>query len=320
MFGSELETNPLVEDLCIEDHQVFDNGFFQNNPAFLSRFNLHDSSRLVNQHREFRQSLARYENSFVWHTVTGPGFCGATHPGAGKVFSSIATVAYGVSNSDCLYVNPSERVFAISDAPEASVYSRSLLTYIDKNLRDSRRDLANIINAADCAIGADDHATLSLLHIPGQQMVHPPKAWAFIAGDTLLFRGNRFNRRLVRMDGTPNFIGRSRGHCEPQGVDLASGDFFVIASDGIRDVRANDDETIDESLRDLLDVDDLYGSTLAIVRRCNRVIAKSRFGRTASYLGGNDNISILLVYPESLPDCVRKGTALLGGWTKLAGE
>ena len=317
MFESEFETNPSGDDLCIEDHQVFGNGFFQNNPAFLSRLNLRDSSRLVNQHLEFRQSLARYENSFVWNTVTGSGFCGATHPGAAKVFNSIATAAYGISNSDCLYVNPSERVFAVSDAPEASGYSRALLTYIDTSLRDRRRDLANVINAADSAIGADDHATLSLLHIPGEQMVNPLKAWAFIAGDTLLFRGNRFDSRLVRIDDTPNFIGKSHGHCEPQGVDLAFGDFFVIASDGIRDVRADDDETIEESLRDLLDVDDLYGSALAIVRRCNRVIAESRFGRTASYLGGHDNISILLVYPERLPDCVRTGAALLGGWTKL---
>jgi hypothetical protein len=320
LFESEFETNPSGDDLCIEDHQVFGNGFFQNNPAFLSRFNLRDSSRPVKKHREFRQSLARYEKRFVWHTVTGPGFCGATHPGAAKVFSSIATAAYGVSNSDCLYVNPSERVFAISDAPEASGYSRALLTYIDKNLMDRHRDLANLINSADSAIGADDHATLSLLHIPGEQMVNPPKAWAFMAGDTLLFRGNRFSRSLVCMDGTPNFIGKSHGHCEPRGVDLAVGDFFVIASDGIRDVRANDDETIEESLRDLLDVDDLYGSTLAIVRRCNRVIAESRFGLTASYLGGYDNISILLIYPERLPDCVRKGAALLGGWTKFGEE
>ena len=75
------------------------------------------------------------------------------------------------------------------------------------------------------------------------------------------------------------------------------------------------DERRNENLRN-----SFLPTVLAIVRRCNRVIAESRFGRTANYLGGNDNISILLVYPDRLPDCVLKRAALLGGWTKLGEE
>jgi serine/threonine protein phosphatase PrpC len=155
-----------------------------------------------------------------------------------------------------------------------------------------------------------------MVHIPCEQTVHPLKAWVFIAGDTLLFHGNRSNQKLVRISGTQHFIGRSHGRCEPQIVDLVSGDFFVIASDGISDVRANGDERINESLRNLIDVDDLYGSTLAIIQECNRTVMDSRLKGADRYVLGFDNVSVLLVYPEDLSDCVHNETALLGGWEK----
>ena len=319
MLESESQVNISAENLCIEDHQVFDKEFFQNPLASPSKPDLNSSSYLDNHNREFAQFPIRYNNSLTWHTVTGPGFCGATHPGAGKVLNLFQNGANIISNDDCLYVNPSERIFAISDAPERSTYARRLLTHIDRNLSDGCRDLQDIINTADRTIGADDHATLSLLHIPCEQTVHQLKAWAFIAGDTLLFHGNRFNQKLVHMNGTQHFIGRSHGRCEPQVVDLVNGDFFVIASDGISDVRANGDETINQSLRNLIDVDDLYGSTLAIMQECNRTVMGSRF-RADSYGLGFDNVSVFLVYPEDLSDCVHNETALLGGWQKALGR
>jgi hypothetical protein len=81
--------------------------FFRNTPAYL-----------VKKHQAAKERLPKFETTVQWSMVQGSGYRGATHPGAGKSFSGIMNgSSYPDYDSDCIYINPSRKVFAVSDSP-----------------------------------------------------------------------------------------------------------------------------------------------------------------------------------------------------------
>ena len=62
-----------------------------------------------------------------------------------------------IYNSDCLYVNPVQKVFAISDAPGRSTSARKLLTKLDHYLQaDSTDSLTSVVNDLNEKTGMED--------------------------------------------------------------------------------------------------------------------------------------------------------------------
>ena len=112
-------------------------------------------------------SLPRYEQIITWPLVAGPGFCGATHPGADTVFVDIMVgINSYVYNSDCLYVNPARRIFAISDPPGITTGSRRLFERLDGYLKTAADDLEAYFNRLNRETRPEEGATLSLVHFP----------------------------------------------------------------------------------------------------------------------------------------------------------
>ncbi|MBI4303026.1 MAG: SpoIIE family protein phosphatase [Chloroflexi bacterium] len=307
------ESNLELDGIGLQHYPIFGTEVFQDPTALLSTFNPNALSGTRINCRDGESFVSVSKERLSWSLVQGLGFCGATHPGARKVLDAITTRARVISNSDCLYVNMSDRVFAVSDAPDLSVYSRKLLTDIDENLGNGQ-ELEEIVNSASQRIGTDDHATLSLICFPPKEAGTLARASVFVAGDSYVLYGNRFDGKLARIEGNPLFIGRSCGQCEPHHLDLMGGDFFVIASDGILEARTAGYANIEDALKDSLDLDDLPGSTLRIVQRCNAVTKDEFQGKEKSRPNGWDNVSVLIVYPERLTSCTHSKARLLGGW------
>ena len=72
------------------------------------------------------------------------------------------TATHPVYNSDCLYINPAKNVFAISDPPGITTFSRTLITELDKLLQtqavENLEALVNEVNQnAVIEIGCDWH-------------------------------------------------------------------------------------------------------------------------------------------------------------------
>ncbi|PIU55323.1 MAG: hypothetical protein COS88_04895, partial [Chloroflexi bacterium CG07_land_8_20_14_0_80_51_10] len=254
----------------------------------------------------------KYEGTITWPLIVGPGFCGATHPGAENIFNIIMVSSNGlIYNSDCLYVNPSQKVFAISDAPGMSTRSRKLFAKLDHYLQTSSiDDLETIINDLNKETRMGDRATLSLVCFSKNSF---GEALAFVAGDTYLFHGNIFHRRMGRIEDNAEFIGTPHIHFKPKRIDLAEGDFFVIVSDGITSIRGNNHELkLEEILWDHIN-GDLENFAFTAIKSCNSILGERIFNRVITRFGGSDNVSALLVYPEKLIDSNYKGSIILGG-------
>ncbi len=306
-------TNPFR----IHYYPVFEKGMFEKHPALFDRFIQHTPDHLQKKYQKARETLTKYEGTITWPLVAGPGFCGATHPGAENIL--IATMASSnplIYNSDCLYVNPSQKVFAISDAPGISTYARKLFVKLDHYLQTgSIDDLSTIINDLNKETRWGDSATLSLIYFPKNKSDSRfGKAVAFIAGDTYLFQGNIFQRRMTRVEGNPYFIGTTSIHLEPKCIDLTEGDVFVIVSDGILSIRANNKEIrLEEALLDHIN-DDLENFAFSAIKTCNSSLEERVYNRVITRFGGSDNVSALLVYPEKLIDSNCKESYILGGY------
>ncbi|MBN1614694.1 MAG: SpoIIE family protein phosphatase [Deltaproteobacteria bacterium] len=294
----------------IRHYPVFERGTFLDNPDLFSRFAQNLADRQQGGYKRAWQTMAGYEEAIHWPLLAGPGLYGATHPGADNVFvETMSGMNSFIYNSDCLYANPSKRVFAISDPPGITASARRLFEALDRLLPESDT-LKDAVNRLNGQTPPDEAATLSLVHVPEDR---PDKALVLLAGDSLLFHGNERSRRLITLAGNPAFIGTPSARFEPEEITLSAGDFFILASDGILSIRGNH---IEKRLEDAL-MEHVDGSMENFVHSamsaCNRHIEDRIFDRPFTRFGGHDNVSLLLVQPEKLPkDCSFPGI-ILGG-------
>jgi len=306
----------VTNHFSIQYHPIFEKEIFEKHPALFHRFTHHTPQHLKEQYQKSLETLRRNEGVITWPIITGPGFSGATHPGAENVFvTTIVSPNDAIYNSDCLYVNPVEKVFAISDAPGRSTSARKLFTELDDYLQSGATDsLTAMVNDLNEKTEMEDGATLSLVCIPHSRPGSGSnEALVFIAGDTYLFHGNIFSKRMTRIEGNPEFMGPPHIQLEPIHIHLDRGDFFVIASDGILSIRVNNSEArLEDILMDHVE-SDWRNFALNVIRSCNRLSAESIYDRVLVRFGGSDNVSVLLVYPEELTDIDCKESFILGG-------
>ena len=306
-------TNPFH----IQYHPVFERGVFEKHPALFDRFLQRTPEHLKKEYQKARETIHKCEGTITWPLIIGPGFCGATHPGADNIFLSnmIGPDSY-IYNSDCLYVNPAQKVFALSDAPGITTFSRRLFSELDNHLKSSSvYELETIINKLNNKTGVNDGATISLIGFPGNKSDNrPAEALAFIAGDSYLFHGNIFQRSLIPIAGHAEFIGTPDIHLEPKRIELAEGDFFIIATDGILSLRVNSDKTsLEEILLEHVK-DDIDNFAFSVINSCNRSSEEKIYDRVITRFGGSDNVSALLVYPQELTDITCPESSILGGY------
>ncbi len=301
----------------IDYYPVFEKGTFKKYPALFDRFVQNTPSHIKKKYQKAWETLSRYGEKITWPLVTGPGFCGATHPGADNVFvESMVGSNNFIYNSDCVYINPSQKVFAISDPPGITTCSRKLFTKLDYYLQTgSPKDLEIILNNLNQETSLDDGATLSLICFPEKKLGNRAGyALAFIAGDTLLFHGNISQRKLTPIEGSPDLIGTPYIYLEPRRIELSRGDFFIIASDGILSIRGNNVETrLEEALLDHINTDK-KNFALNTITASNRYLEERIRDRVMPRFGGSDNVSVLLVYPEKLIDISYQESSILGGY------
>ena len=137
---------------------------------------------------------------------------------------------------------------------------------------------------------------------------------AFIAGDTLLFHGNIHQRRLIPIEGSPDFIGMPYIYLEPRRIELTQGDFFIIASDGILSIRRDNVETrLEKALMAHINTN-IENFALSAIMASNRYLEERIYDRVIPRFGGSDNVSALLVYPEKLTDISCQESVILGGY------
>jgi hypothetical protein len=301
-----------MADIRISKHPVFKKGTFHNHPDLFGRFHQHPPDPLQLKYNRLWQEMPQYEGIITWQMVTGPGFQGATHPGADTVFVGImAGYNRYVYNSDCLYVNPGQKVFAISDPPGITTSSRRLFERLDHALKTSTDGLKKTVNRLSEQTRPEEGATMSLVYLP-EEKSHT--AQLVIAGDTFLFHGNAAQRTIRVVTGRDEFFGTPYASLEVQDVALEPGDFFLIASDGILSLTGTDPErNLAKALCSHLDgnLGDFVHRVMLAANNCYR---KKIYGRTFSRFGGNDNVSLLLVYPEQLAECDASDSIILGGY------
>ncbi len=306
--GVSIYNYPLFEKGVFEKHPSLFNVYFRNAPEYSKK-----------KYKEAQKTLCKYERTFTWPLVSGPGFCGATHPGAGKTFNGIMVgTNTPVYNSDCLYINPLKNVFAISDSPGVTTLSRGLFKELDRCLQNkSVYDLETIINNLNRQILLKDQATLTTIcFYKDRSSGGFDKALAFIAGDTFLFHGNVFQGKMMQIEDDPNFLGSSIDGFKPVHLDIAEGDFFVIASDGITAIRpARQGVRLDDTILSHVN-SDCEGFGFSVIQACNRIIEEqAAFGLRTSFNGGDD-ISVILVIPEKLDNTVSEDSIILGGYVR----
>ena len=307
----------MANPFYIHQYPVFEKGIFEKHPALFERFTQRAPDHLKRKFLKAREALPKYEETITWPLLVGPGFCGATHPGADNIFVDAMLGSNDfIYNSDCLYVNPSRKTFAISDPPGITTCSRKLFAKLDYWLKTgSVDDLETILNALNRETSRDDGATLSLICFPTNKSGgRLGQALAFVTGDTFLFHGNLFQRRMARIEGSPDFMGTPYTHLEPKHIEFAQGDFFVIASDGILSMMTNNKETrLEEALLDLIN-DGPENFAFSAIRSSNRCVEERIYDRPITRFGGSDNVSALLVYPDKLVDINCQESFILGGY------
>ena len=298
----------MIRDIRFSQHAVFSEGFFEKHPELLEVYR----RNTLNQEKT---CLAEYEKRITWHHISGPGFCGATHPGAGKCFNRLMTgVSIPVYNSDCLYVHTGLRIFAVSDPPGATAISRNLFAELDRRLSAKPEGCLNDhIHDLALTIDPNTQPTLALIHFPECRSSSLDEAFVFIAGDTQVFHGNLGENRLNRIKGTRQFWGTASGNFKSRKVVMKQDDFFIIASDGIESLRqTHPNQAIAEVLLNLVKTDP-RNFAANLTHACNRVYQESFNGNARTLLGGHDDMTVLLVRPAELADAQAGKTAILGG-------
>ncbi len=303
----------MMRACSVRHYPVFEPGLFDRHQELFDQFRRDTSDRFRRRCAERSGLLRACEGRLTWPEVAGPGFCGATHPGAGNVFTRVLLGDGNVYNSDCVYINPSLGIFVVADAPGVSTAARQLLEGLDKRLAARGvADLEAIINELNQEMGGGNSATLSLLYCPEDR----GRALAFIAGDSCVFHGNLVKRTVRRIEGVSDFMGLAWSHLSPVEAGLAEGDFFIIVSDGIPSLRAGngqDRKGLEEILLDYA-VEDPENFAVNVVRRCNRIFRESHGDKEITHFMSGDNVSALLVYPGKLAPGGGEGSFILGGY------
>ena len=302
----------MTQDIRIRNYPVFERGTFQSHPDLFSRFDQNAPEHLRSKYERMWQSLPRYEETITWPLIAGPGFWGATHPGADTVFVDIMVgINSYVYNSDCLYVNPARRVFAISDPPGITTGSRRLFERLDGYLKTASDDLEAYFNRLNRETRSEEGATLSLVHVPTERH---RTAQVIIAGDTFLLHGN-FGQGTIRIiHGSQDFIGTPYATFKAQEISCLPGDFFLIASDGILSLaHADSERNLESALRPYLNGDP-DGIVRQVMTACNAYYREQIYDRAFSRFGGNDNVSLLLIRPEWLEENTTARSIILGGY------
>lgn len=308
----------MTKHIRVAQHVVFEKGFFEKHASLFDVYHRNTVRHGRNKAQYYRKSLTGYEETVKWPVIEGPGFCGATHPGAGKCLNRIMMGASDpVYNSDCLYIHPGLQVFAVSDPPGATTISRTLFAAMDDRLNNEPpiHCLETVIHDLALDIHPNTQPTLALIHFSKNEFSKKPdRAFVFIAGDTEVYQGSLVGNRLTRINGSQHFWGTSFGHFKPRWMDVNPGDFFIIASDGISTLRQ---AFPDMAMEDVLlahvrnDPDNFaYNVTAA----CNRSYRETFNGTSRTLLGGHDDMTILLVRPWELADTAGEKAAILGGY------
>ncbi len=309
----------MTEYFSVSHYPVFEAGIFQKHPELFDIY-LHGAPpHLRKQYEERQLALRKYEGELTWPAVVGRGFCGATHQGAGNIFNSTLVGSHSLLyNSDSLYVNPALNIFAVADSPGVTTFSRRLFEKLDLYLATHPADdLEAVINDLNKNAGRGDSATLTLVYLPKDRR----RAVLFIAGDTYLFQGNIFQKTIKRLEGVPQLLGTVYARILPQYLDLVPGDFFVIVSDGIFAIRANNGEAKLEELLLHHAVNGLEDFATNVIKHCNMVATERLGDRVITSFVSSDNVSALLVYPEQLMNLNGEQKSLiLGGYVGEAQE
>ena len=305
----------MAKHISIQEYPVFEKGVFKKHPALFEPYSRNIPEHQKKKYQKMRKALPKYEETYQWQLISGPGFCGTTHPGTGKIFHGVMTGAtHPVYNSDCLYVNPSQNVFAISDPPGITTFSRGLITQLDERLQSEPvGNLEAIINEVNrnAGNGLRDRSTLALIHFPPD---NPGKALTLLSGDSLLFHGNTLHKRITRLPAVTNRWGTPNAYFELQQVNITEGDFFVLASDGITAVRPNGKAVKLDTIILNLAISDPDNFALNVAITCNQIIEEENAGQVRTTFGGGDDISVTLIDPaEFRPDRSEK-SYILGGY------
>jgi serine/threonine protein phosphatase PrpC len=216
-----------------------------------------------------------------------------------------------VYNSDCLYINPARRIFAVSDPPGITTCSRRLMERLDRAVQDQMEDIEQTVNRLSEQTRPEDGATLSLVAFPDGT---PGQAVVVIAGDTFVFRGNINARTFQQLSGTHDFIGTPYVTYKAQEIPYEPGDFFIIASDGIVSLVGKDPERNLERAFLTLMKDGRDGLVYRAVCAANGYYHEKIYDRLFSRFGGNDNISMLAIFPEQLEKDSTAESIILGGY------
>ena len=299
----------------IQHHHLFDADVFEKHPMLFEVYAQNNINGMGMKIQEKRQSLFRYIEKVAWPAITGPGFCGATNPGAGKSFNGIMTgLSNPVYNSDSLYVNSGAKIFAVSDSPGVTTLSRDLFRKLDRRLGNtSIEDLETIIYDLGYGIAANQQATLALISFQEPTVQgNYGMASVIIAGDTIVYHGNLLEERFDKLDGVDHFWGTSHRHLNPKRICIKEGDFFVIVSDGID---ALNRRFGGNSIQDVLwryVKKDPQNFAYNVMTACNEILREDFNGRGKTVLGGYDDITSLLIFPHFLSDSVHH-SHILGG-------
>lgn len=291
----------MTEQISINEYPIFEKGIFKQNPALFNAYFKNTPDHQKKKYEKAKRTLPKYEETYKWQLIQGPGFSGATHPGTCKIFNGIMTATtHPVYNSDCMYINPSQNVFAISDPPGVTTFSRTLITDLDEHLQtEPVENLEYLINKVNKNAGAGlrDRATLVLIHFPQNQ---PGKAQVLHSGDSYLFHVNISKGTIARLDAVPNRWGTPNAHFKLVPVEFGEGDIFVLASDGISAVRPRDQNNgLDEVVFSQLS-NDPDNFVFNVTQNCNEVFEEQNGGRVRTSFGGGDDISVVLVDPSKL--------------------
>lgn len=307
----------MTDQITIHSHPLFEEGLFAKHPSIFNAYFQNTPEYLKKKYRGTQKKLFQNEGNVTWPLIVGPGFSGATHPGAGKIFSDIMVgLTTPVHNSDCLYANPSKRIFAISDPPGITTVARKLIKRLDRYIQTQPIDNLEItINKLNKKTKLNDRATLTMIHITQEKTESgSSKAVAFIAGDTYLFKGNLSDNTMIRIEGNPHFLGNPSIHFQPIDIEFTEGDFFIIASDGLSAIRSgHPDTSLGDTLSSYLNHNP-ENFILNTMKGCNRIQEEHGTTSSRTWIGGSDNISVLLVNPDDLISNHTEKSFILGGY------
>jgi len=307
----------MCQQTVINHHPVFRKGAFSEHPELFDRFYHHASDYLLKKFKRSRAILSEYEEEVTWPSITGPGFCGATHPGSDSIL--INTMFEGdryVYNSDCLYINLGTRIFAVSDPPGVTTSSRRLFMELDRHLSSgSADDLEAEVNRINGNTAYDDNATLCLISIPDRKTPElSTQTTVFLAGDTMLLHGNVEKGVLNRIEGSPHFIGTTHAYFRPVSLPIEPDDVLIIASDGVLSLlTGRPDQPLEGVLLEYLKRDrKLFAE--AVVADCNTYYRQDANGSEIPRFKGNDNVTVVAVFPGDLAQTESREVFMLGGY------